>query len=129
MTGLGMLEKCEVTPGNFLIGVTFTLPPEADPITNGSLNTKWSMVQGLLHSFWKRWTIEYLPQLQIRGKWKGSIKPINIGDLALLEEKNVSPIKWKLVRIVQLHPGTDGIIRVVTIKNSPGRTFRRSVVN
>lgn len=35
------------------------------------------------------------------------------------------PTKWKLGRIVQLHPGKDGTIRVVTVRLGSGLEIKR----
>lgn len=58
-----------LTQGHFLIGSPLSLPPELDCTLDGSLATKCIMIQCLLPTFWNRWTTEYLPQLQIKGKW------------------------------------------------------------
>ncbi|GIY59832.1 reverse transcriptase [Caerostris darwini] len=39
---------------------------------------------------------------------------------------NLPPAKWKMGRIIQLHPGLDNIVRVVTIKTADG-TFKRNI--
>lgn len=86
------------------------------------------MVQGLLQSFWKRWYSEYLPQLQVKSKWTAGIKSIAINDRVIVKEDHTPPTKWKLARIVNIHPGTDGIIRVATIRTANGLETRRPVV-
>lgn len=40
--------------------------------------------------------------------------------------KGGSPLQWALGRIVALHPGQDGIVRVVTVKTKSGE-FKRPV--
>ena len=37
-------------------------------------------------------------------------------------------MRWRLGRIVAIHPGTDGIVRVVTIKTAQGE-YKRSIKN
>lgn len=51
-----------------------------------------------------------------------------VGDLAILKEDNIPPMKWSLVRVVQIHPGADGVVRAVTIRNSQGLEFKRPSV-
>lgn len=51
---------------------------------------------------------------------------VKIGSLAILKEDNMPSMKWKMVRITKVHPGTDGIVCVVTVVNSVGREFQRS---
>lgn len=74
----------------------------------------------MLQDFWKRWRREYLCLLQSRTKrWKPAIK-VEVGKLVVIRDENLPPMKWRMGRIVQLHPGEDGIVRVVTLKTSTG---------
>lgn len=58
---------------------------------------------------------EYLPQLHKRGRWLSHSNNIKIGTLEILKDNNQPPLKWKLVRVTKIHPGKDGITRVVTV--------------
>jgi len=78
--------------------------------------------------FWRGWSSEYLPQLQIRGKWISNKAPLNIGDIAIIKDENTPPTKWKLGRVVNVHPGKDGIIRVVTMRIGSGAELKRPTV-
>lgn len=54
---------------------------------------------------------------------------VQVGDLCLLHQENLPPTKWVLVRVQEVvHPGPDGTVRVVTLRNSSGTTFQRPVV-
>ncbi|KAH0818546.1 hypothetical protein GEV33_004246 [Tenebrio molitor] len=69
-----------------------------------------------------------LGQLQQRNKWAtSSAQKINIGSLVVLIEDNTPPLKWPLGRVVKLHPGKDGITRVVTIQTQGASTVKRAV--
>lgn len=46
--------------------------------------------------------------------------------MVLLKENHLPSNKWSLGRIVQVHPGHDNIVRVVTVKTSTGE-IKRSV--
>ncbi|KAK9694484.1 methyltransferase (DUF5641) [Popillia japonica] len=37
-----------------------------------------------------------------------------------LKDDNVPPLQWKMGRICQLHPGTDGIARVASVRTQNG---------
>ena len=76
----------------------------------------------------KSLVMEYLPQMQKRGRWTSPSRAIQVGDLAILKENNVPVLQWKLVRISAVHPGADGVIRVVTVKQSSGAEMKRPVV-
>ena len=117
-----------LTPGHFLIGAPLTAPIEDDvraiPLTRLS---RWQRVQNLRQHFWQRWQREYLQQLQQRPKGQQSASPnITPGTMVVLVEDNLPPLRWKLGRVVDVHPGQDGIVRVVTVKTASGTT-RRSV--
>jgi hypothetical protein len=54
---------------------------------------RWHLIQKIFQEFWKRWHVEYLHQLQQRGKWfktKSDLKP---GVLVVLKEENTPPLK------------------------------------
>ena len=76
--------------------------------------------------FWRRWSREYLTQLQSRSKWQKQQDHPDalVGSLALIIEENVPPLTWKTGRITEIHPGDDGVVRVVTIKTVHGLTKR-----
>lgn len=77
--------------------------------------------------FWSRWSKEYIGQLQQRTKWKTNECQIDIGAMVLVREDNLPSYQWRLGRIVELHPGEDNIVRVVSIRTARG-IIRRSVV-
>lgn len=106
-----------LTPGHFLIGNSLLAPPDnPKEFENSTILSRWHLVQRLYHNFWKRWQHEYLVRLQQRPKWQTQVSNIKQGDLVLIIEDNLPPSRWILGRIVDTHPGTDGLVRVVTIK-------------
>lgn len=115
-----------LTPSHFLIGGSPVLPAEPN-VSSEPLNRlrQFEIVQAKAQTFWKRWSREYLPQLQKRNRWTSLRRSVQIGDVAILKEDNLPPLHWKLVRIVAVHPGSDGIIRVVTVKLCSGAELRR----
>ncbi|KAK9731010.1 methyltransferase (DUF5641) [Popillia japonica] len=63
--------------------------------------------------------------MQQRNKWIfDSPGGVQVGDLVLLKEDNVPPLKWIMGRIIEVHPGQDGRNRVVTIKTAQGTVDR-----
>ncbi|XP_063920800.1 uncharacterized protein LOC135135633 [Zophobas morio] len=105
-----------LTPGHFLIGAPLTAPVEED-LESTKLNrlTRWQHVEKMRQHFWRRWQREYVSQLQQRSKWRvkgpSSVKP---GILVLLVEDDAPPLHWPLGRVQDVHPGKDGVVRVVT---------------
>lgn len=118
-----------LTPGHFLIGAPITLPVEPNMVYENLAGLqRWKLVQGMLQTFWNRWRVEYLPQLQIRGKWRSVIKTLEVDDIVIVKEENMPTARWRLARVTELHPGRDGNVRVVTIRMANGYETRRPVV-
>ncbi|XP_055920727.1 uncharacterized protein LOC129952226 [Eupeodes corollae] len=84
------------------------------------LRNRWSTICYLKHEFWKRWSTEYLNQLQQRNRWNTSQQNIRIGDLVIIKEDNIPTLKWPLGRIVDIFKGQDDIVRVVNVKTQSG---------
>ncbi|KAF2885014.1 hypothetical protein ILUMI_21130 [Ignelater luminosus] len=61
---------------------------------------------------------QYLNNLQQRHKWKNPKQPITIGTLVLLKSEPLPPAHWLVGKVVPLHPGTDDITRVVSVKTN-----------
>lgn len=110
-----------LTPGHFLIG----RPPSAIPEPSVEQITmfrlpRWTQIQQMVQHFYRRWSKEYLNQLQQTNKWDQRRENLTPGNLVLGKEDNLSLTHWKLGRIVQVHPGKDNLVRVVTIKTING---------
>ncbi|XP_011688839.1 PREDICTED: uncharacterized protein LOC105450603 [Wasmannia auropunctata] len=106
-----------LTPGHFLIGDALTAVPEPE-LGREPINrlTRWQYLQRMRDDFWARWSKEYLHTLNARSKWwKPEANP-EVGDLCLIRGEAVPPCKWPLARIVNVHPGEDGQVRVVTAR-------------
>jgi hypothetical protein len=115
-----------LTPAHFLIGGAITLPPEPDLSgENTGYLRRWKYVQLLMQTFWRRWQLEYLPQLQVRGKWVTKTKPLQIDNIVIIKDEGMPPTQWKLGRVTKVHPGSDGEIRVVTVRTAAGSEMKR----
>ncbi|XP_043263007.1 uncharacterized protein LOC122403517 [Colletes gigas] len=117
-----------LTPAHFLIGGSLSSIPELD-VQDVHTNrlSMWQRVQQVKQHFWKRWHKEYLNKLCTKSKWhQGDGKQIEIGQLVMIKEDNLPPMQWSMGRIVQVHPGTDNIVRVATVKTQTG-LYKRCV--
>ncbi|EFA13021.1 hypothetical protein TcasGA2_TC011487 [Tribolium castaneum] len=54
-------------------------------------------------------------------------KNFNVGELVLIKEDNINPSKWPLAKIKEVHPGGDGVVRVVTLERLEKTTDKRSI--
>ncbi|XP_018360399.1 PREDICTED: uncharacterized protein LOC108759453 [Trachymyrmex cornetzi] len=113
------------TPAHFLIGRTFNsvADPDLSHLQQSRLSN-WQRIQQLQQN-WKRWSKEYISELQQKIKWKTPFPALAVNTLVLLKEDHLPPAKWRLGRIIEVHPGSDGIPRVASIKTSTG-TVRRA---
>ncbi|XP_046145766.1 uncharacterized protein LOC123989132 [Osmia bicornis bicornis] len=114
-----------LTPGHFLIGDSLTSLRERDFIDMPQNRlSSWQFIQRIKQHFWARWHREYLNELTRRTKWSKGEHPIKEGTLVLLREDNVPPMQWALGRVLRTYPGSDGIIRTVTIKTAASELDR-----
>ncbi|XP_018368747.1 PREDICTED: uncharacterized protein LOC108764844 [Trachymyrmex cornetzi] len=115
-----------LTPGHFLIGEPLNYIPEPDmaELRTNRLS-RWQRVEQMQQQFWKRWSVEYLHQLQQRTKWKTSKgRQLHPGQLVLIQQKELTPMQWMLGRVLKVHTGSDGIARVATVKTVKGELDR-----
>ncbi|XP_066596555.1 uncharacterized protein [Prorops nasuta] len=116
-----------LTSAHLLIGKPLTMLPESNvsSLPDKRLNN-WQLIQKIRMDFWRRWQIEYLTELQKRSKWIQPARNITKDSVVLLIDKNQPCMHWLIGRVIELHPGDDGIVRVVTIKTAKG-IFKRNV--
>ncbi|KAL4119979.1 hypothetical protein QTP88_012729 [Uroleucon formosanum] len=121
-------DERPLTPAHFVVGDSIFLPIEQDNVdTQMNKLQRWTRVQLMVQSFWKRWSNDYIISLQQRGKWKRKCPNINIGDLVIIKKNNIPPSHWMVGRIILLHSGTDRVVRVATVKTAQ-TTLKRPVV-
>ncbi|KMQ88973.1 hypothetical protein RF55_11459 [Lasius niger] len=109
-----------LTPGHLLIGeppMNIPKPFLKDHDAN-RLPTRWALTSAMRDHFWRRWSTEYIHHLQQLRKWTKRSTNLAVGDLVLLKNKLQPPTKWALARVTALHPGSDGLVRVVSVKTA-----------
>lgn len=117
-----------LTPGHFLIGAPLNAVPERNLLnTRPSALTRWMLVQQMVQRFWSQWSAEYLHTLQQRKKWQTRQMNFCVGDIVIISDENRPPTSWALGRILEVHPGADGSVRVVTVRTAT-QTLKRSIV-
>jgi hypothetical protein len=118
-----------ITPAHILTGQQSTSMPEADvnedvPISNLQ---RYDRVIAYQKQFWKRWSKEYLRNLQLRSKNYFNKPNLKEGQLVLLHEDNTPSRFWPLAIIEKIHPDDKGNVRVVTLKTSKRSSFQRPI--
>lgn len=115
-----------ITPGHFLVGCALNSLPEPSIIdVHESRLHRWQLITKMHQDFWQSWSKDYLCELQQRPKkWQTERENLVVGDLVIMKDDRVPPSNWNLARIIETHPGSDGIVRVVTLKHKSGETKR-----
>lgn len=126
--GPALTDPCEftaLTPGHFVIRAPLLSIPELSLLNlNENRLSRWQLVQQMVEHFWKRWFVEYFHSLQLRTKWTKAQDNIAVGDLVLIRNNALPPVKWMLGRIIATHPGPDSHVRVVSIRTAHGELKR-----
>lgn len=120
-------DKIVITPGHFLIQDNLlTLPDDNQVDAKCSHLKRWNMLQKIVQDFWNIWSFEYLNTLRQRKKWKADQNNIRVDDVVVLIDKNLPPNSWLLCKVLEVHPGADGLVRVVTLKTKT-TTLKRPI--
>ena len=117
-----------LTPNHLLLGRASVDVPHGPYEDTKNLHRRFQYVQTLVNNFWSRFIAEYIPKLIAAGRSKWQNKEIQIkkDDIVLIVENNVPRGKWNLGRVLEVFPGTDGIVRNVRVKTENGE-LKRSI--
>jgi len=85
---------------------------------------RWRQVQYLADVFWRRWTREYLPLIQLRQKWLQPSKNIAVKDVVILMDDNAPRNVWNIGRVTETYPSSDGLVRTVRVATRSGDLTR-----
>ena len=113
-------DPSPITPAHLAIGRPLDQLPDVShenlEVSSKRIMERYLYLQRLLNNYWKRWKQEYLHHLTVRNKWRKEEPPLQVGDIVLVSEDNVSRGKWPLARVMEVHPGRDGLVRTATVR-------------
>ena len=115
-------DQAPLTPNHLLmLKGDLNLPPAITSDLNQYAKRRWKQVQYLSDLFWRRWTREYLPQLQVRQKWLQPQRNAEIGDIVMVvsevtRTRNVCP----LGKVLETIPDKNRLIRQVKVRTKTG---------
>ncbi|XP_075157703.1 uncharacterized protein LOC142230970 [Haematobia irritans] len=112
-----------LTPNNFLLGCPNIVqtPAVGEKVV---LRKQWHILQQIKQTFWKRWVLEYLPELTRRTKWHKRVKPLEVGNVVVICDENEARGQWKRGVVVRTFPGADGQVRSALVRTSVGHLRR-----
>ncbi|XP_055622079.1 uncharacterized protein LOC129765691 [Toxorhynchites rutilus septentrionalis] len=122
-------DVAALTPAHFLIGSSLLALP--DPDLRHLPAYKLDHYQQLqLHAqqFWMHWKKEYLQELLKDTRCWMRNNDITPGKLVIVVDEMQPPIRWPLARIEAIHPGGDGLTRVVDLRTAGGGIITRPIV-
>lgn len=114
-----------LSPGHFLIGQPLlAIPPRVSPDAKLNLTNRWKLLDQCHQAFWRKWVVEYLTTLQERTKWTATIPNLKVNDIVIVINNQAPPLAWCMGRVIQLLPGSDGVVRVVKVLTRNGHLVR-----
>ncbi|XP_049886864.1 uncharacterized protein LOC126381435 [Pectinophora gossypiella] len=120
-------DHTPLTPGHFIIGRPLTCLPQPDYQNHSTHSlTRFQRIEQLRQHFWSRWSKEYISELQHRVKWRLCQDNLKPNELVVIKDDHLPPLKWKLGRVMAVHAGSDGVVRVADIRTSSG-VIRRAL--
>ena len=123
------------TPNMLLIGRSDMdcKVPEYDMDT--ALPKRTAYVKNLVDKWWSSWIKQVFPQLILCKKWRNQVRNLEVGDICLLFYPGSLTGKYKLVKVVEVHPDNEGKVRTVSIiykkrnkKEKSEEIFKNSIV-
>lgn len=115
-------DTLPITPAHFLIGDTLVSVPDGNyNEAPAATLSRFKRAQQLMQHFWRRWSQNYVTELQTRSKWrKNGPTLLAVDTLVIIKDETSPPLRWKLGRVIEVHPGPDGVVRAVTVRTSTG---------
>ena len=90
---------------------------DCSPNTEGNyVRRRWQSVQKIANCFYKRFTSEYIPQLQQRTKWTTVKENLKVNDIVLVADEDTPRGKWPLGIITEVELSSDGLVRAANVR-------------
>ena len=70
----------------------------------------------MYRDFWSSWSREYLNDLNNRTRWMKKKPNLKVGDIVLVSQPNTKSHSWPLAKITRVYPGSDQLVRKVTVQ-------------
>ena len=85
-----------------------------------SILRRWNLCQRHTADIWEKWSWDYIQQLQRYSKWAHPQRTIRVTAIVLLKDTELFVRSWPLARVIEVHPGKDGQVRVATLRTEKG---------
>ncbi|XP_075150752.1 uncharacterized protein LOC142224858 [Haematobia irritans] len=116
-----------LTPAHFLVGGPLVgISESTTDSKEWSHLERWLRISAIKQHFWKRWSSEYLHELQQKVKWTEVKNNLIEGDMVLVAEDNLPPKTWLMGRVINVIKDERGSVRVADVKTKHGE-IRRAI--
>lgn len=107
-----------LTPNHILtMKSSIIYPPPGEYVSQDRyLRKRWRQVQFLANEFWRRWRKEYLLCLQQRQIRQKDRRDAKVNDIVILSEESFPRNQWKIARVAEVYPSSDGRVRKVKLQ-------------
>ena len=118
-------DPLPLTPNHFLLGrASLNYPPGLFESQKVTVSRSWKSAQELASHFWNRFLREYIPNQQTRSKWNKTSENLKVNDLVWLLEDFTPRGLWHLAKVIEIYPGSDGVVRSVKLRTPHGEKVR-----
>ena len=118
-------DPLPLTPNHFLLGrASLNYPPGLFESQKVTVSRSWKSAQELASHFWNRFLREYIPNQQTRSKWNKTSENLKVNDLVWLLEDFTPRGLWPLAKVIEIYPGSDGVVRSVKLRTPHGEKVR-----
>ena len=113
-----------ISPFQLLYGRNLTALPTQKNSQSLRFADMWLKRKHLIAHFWKLWKHDYLLSLGVRRKWP-TVNTIDLLDkIVLLNDKDLTPMQWRMGKVIRCIPSKDGLIRTVEVQLPNSRVLR-----
>ena len=76
---------------------------------------RFFMVQRIIDNYWRIWQKLYFPTLVVMQKWHTAKRNLAVGDVVMIEDSNTLRGQWRLGRVAEVYPDSEGLVRNVSV--------------
>ena len=85
-------------------------------------------MQNIISSFWGKWTQCYFPSLMLQHKWHHQKRNMKIGDIVIIQDKNLVRGEWRLGRVSTALSDDNGIVGNVDVQSKHKESTLRPLI-
>ena len=116
-------DATPLTPNHLLLLKSNDCSPNTEA---NHVRRRWQTIQQIANMFYKRFTSEYIPQLQQRTKWTSVKENLKVNDIVLVADEDTPRGKWPLGIITDVELSSDGLVRAAVVRVN-GKEKRRPI--